>query len=956
MVFMKKIIASVLALCMLITIVPVFNVLAADEAAKDFYLLDVRTMSARNKIAQMGLEVDSENTTEGCKFGAKMTCSSKASVSFDSITDVTDYTKLKFTAHSNLDGQVYIRLSSDNPETDKGDYYGAKLNIKTGWNDYEIELVKIKASGTPLGYDQISSIGITTSGYSMTNDLANMVITWGNIYLSADSSAASLKPTPTPTPEPVATASPVPDADIDKLNGSVALMINTSDAYAAGEIKKVDSENSAVTPVILNSRTLVPVRFISENFGAQIGWDGESRTVTVDADGKIIKLVIDSDKMTVDGSETTLDCPATILNDRTMIPLRALVEALGKNVFWDARGLILITPESLVIDAEKDFKTITAVIGLLKTGETKENYAAYPVFTQSILDEAAANIEPPYNAYDANALYYMLLAYRANPEVTASNGTKIEDVILKAVRGFITGGEEPAVCSGPYWYHAILASDFLLLKHTEGIYNKLTADETSRIDLLMKALAITGNWSYNDANNYLTGTDLMGNFKKTWNPNYRNTYLSIIWTASLYFGAEELDNIFTTFDYETYMAEFEKYGFVNIIEKWKPAGAELMENGGSCVLLGGQGASGQSAGDAGGEGKGVKIKFLYGGKNSSDPMYLFNNLVSYTYNGKNVKSSLGNPGTKSYSYIISGAFSPYYGMNGMMYEFSIEAGGGEVNRSSASYCYDSFQIINTLYANYKLLYGWDSSSEQMQALDDLIYVGTQDLFFKIENGYHGFSNGSGYDTYEHSLLGQGYAFVKDMWKKFHLMETGDTYIDYPKPAEPMGIATENAMKPSNAASPFAAESYYKLDKAYTGDVAAEFDLVFEDNISYQSFDGVIMYDSAEASGRNYSSTNALIQLKGGAIGIMNGNSYVSTGLKFNSNYRYHFKVKMNAAQRKWSVWITPVYPNAGEEVLVADSYSFRSSAEAIDNIGQLILVVNEANGSYRIENHTVTEG
>ena len=68
----------------------------------------------------------------------------------------------------------------------------------------------------------------------------------------------------------------------------------------------------------------------------------------------------------------------------------------------------------------------------------------------------------------------------------------------------------------------------------------------------------------------------------------------------------------------------------------------------------------------------------------------------------------------------------------------------------------------------------------------------------------------------------------------------------------------------------------------------------------------------------------------------------------------HFKVKMNAQTKRYSVWITPVYPEAGSEVLAADGYDFRTSAVNTDNIGQMIMVSSPANG-YWIENYTETE-
>lgn len=143
------------------------------------------------------------------------------------------------------------------------------------------------------------------------------------------------------------------------------------------------------------------------------------------------------------------------------------------------------------------------------------------------------------------------------------------------------------------------------------------------MDWLMKALAISGNWGFNDQNNYKTGFDLLGNFNKEWNPNYRNTYLNVVISAAMYFGADELDKIFTSFSYDEYMKKLEDLGYTNIIHTWSAAGKDLMENGGECTLLGGIGASGMVAGQSGGKGAGVKVPFKYKGMGPDEPRRYF---------------------------------------------------------------------------------------------------------------------------------------------------------------------------------------------------------------------------------------------------------------------------------------------------------------------------------------------
>jgi len=141
----------------------------------------------------------------------------------------------------------------------------------------------------------------------------------------------------------------------------VALKVDNPNAYAKGAKTYVDTANLDIKPIVQNGRTLVPVRFIAEKFGATVGWEDATQTVSVKSGVKKITLQIGSNQMDVDGNVVTLDVPAQTIGGRTLIPLRALVEALGKQVFWDDRGLIIISDFPVTFDAE----TITKLIDLL---------------------------------------------------------------------------------------------------------------------------------------------------------------------------------------------------------------------------------------------------------------------------------------------------------------------------------------------------------------------------------------------------------------------------------------------------------------------------------------------------------------------------------------------------------------------------------------------------------------
>ena len=95
-------------------------------------------------------------------------------------------------------------------------------------------------------------------------------------------------------------------------------------------------------PLLINDRTMVPLRSIFEALGAEIEWDDATSTVTAYKDGTTITLTIDSSVMykSERGAVETiaLDSPAIIVNERTMVPARAVSEALGASVEWNERS------------------------------------------------------------------------------------------------------------------------------------------------------------------------------------------------------------------------------------------------------------------------------------------------------------------------------------------------------------------------------------------------------------------------------------------------------------------------------------------------------------------------------------------------------------------------------------------------------------------------------------------
>lgn len=147
----------------------------------------------------------------------------------------------------------------------------------------------------------------------------------------------------------------------ERLKDAVVLYVGSSQALVDNKETQVDSSNAKVKPFIKESRTLVPVRFITEAMGAEVEWDAPSSSVTVALGNRELKLVIGNKSMQVGKETVPLEVAPEIVEGRTFLPLRSIAEALGKKVFYD-RGLIVISDSESIFNASTEKAIIDEVI------------------------------------------------------------------------------------------------------------------------------------------------------------------------------------------------------------------------------------------------------------------------------------------------------------------------------------------------------------------------------------------------------------------------------------------------------------------------------------------------------------------------------------------------------------------------------------------------------------------
>jgi len=97
-----------------------------------------------------------------------------------------------------------------------------------------------------------------------------------------------------------------------------------------------------VQPQIINDRTMVPMRAIYEAMGATVSWDETTQTASGTKDGVTVSMTIGNPEMSVNGETLLMDAPPVIIDGRTLAPARFVAEAFGSNVEWDTNARLVM--------------------------------------------------------------------------------------------------------------------------------------------------------------------------------------------------------------------------------------------------------------------------------------------------------------------------------------------------------------------------------------------------------------------------------------------------------------------------------------------------------------------------------------------------------------------------------------------------------------------------------------
>ena len=147
----------------------------------------------------------------------------------------------------------------------------------------------------------------------------------------------------------------------------IKLTVGKETLSVNGTEKPIDEQGTA--PVILQNRTFLPVRAVVEEMGGTVDWNDETETVTLKCAADTVSLTIDSTTAYYNGEETSLDVAPTVRNNRTFLPIRFIAESFHFDVAYDETTRTVTLSKQKTEEPTEGGKSL--VVYFSATGNTK---------------------------------------------------------------------------------------------------------------------------------------------------------------------------------------------------------------------------------------------------------------------------------------------------------------------------------------------------------------------------------------------------------------------------------------------------------------------------------------------------------------------------------------------------------------------------------------------------------
>ena len=320
-----------------------------------------------------------------------------------------------------------------------------------------------------------------------------------------------------------------------------------------------------------------------------------------------------------------------------------------------------------------------------------------------------------------------------------------EDNVVSWLNAAVSGGNEICLDMGLNWTYPSYSAILAMAKKNSNVWGRLSFNVQNKIDLLCRCMLVSINAIGSDLNNDMhTGFGFRGNTCVEWSTNHKLPLVApYIFLQDFFGGQEETVRILSEFDYDEYMSQISNAGFVNIERVWstrvkdasgnifgaqdllkynydgdKKLNVSILDKDGNIVSFGGY--------------AGVKNPFIY--KDRTSAIGIMEMLFGMCFpDAAIINSTTEKDGVNCY--ILDGTETPYSGRARGCRELDM------AQRSCAWHAsivvFMCIEIISAMYALGMLHHSLDvADMSGMQRYYNRIFCGVNDVFYKLDHGYH----------------------------------------------------------------------------------------------------------------------------------------------------------------------------------------------------------------------------
>lgn len=184
---------------------------------------------------------------------------------------------------------------------------------------------------------------------------------------------ASANPNVRTTTPPTTAVAPSQTSPMDKMT-IVMVPINPF-MTINGIMMEIDPPGRGTSPIIEHGRTLIPISAIVSVLGGNTSWNNEAKSITVELNNTIMEFTLNNRNVIVNGVSKQLDVPPKIVNNRTLVPIRFLVENCNVSIEYKNKKIIIVAnylPEGMqraknLFDSTAEIESFSKIPSIINT-------------------------------------------------------------------------------------------------------------------------------------------------------------------------------------------------------------------------------------------------------------------------------------------------------------------------------------------------------------------------------------------------------------------------------------------------------------------------------------------------------------------------------------------------------------------------------------------------------------